>query len=263
MRRAVGRADMASRRLMLEKIAELEREVAAESAKDSLAPVEVGDAQEKTGKVVLVGGEWFYRKPNDALRYGPYRSASEAAEAAREAGVAVDQRGAAPVEVGDAPNIGQRSTCAKCGGPIEYARTAAGVNWMHSKESDRGLCSGAVPKSAPSKDRLHRALDAVLDARDARRRRVGDGERFYVKQNRNKDAWGVFEEGDDFPIGGWFASKARATEELRRRKGTAAKPAKKTEAQQPDIFGYPWEYIQGLQQGKSRASLEHLLRKKK
>jgi hypothetical protein len=44
---------------------------------------------EKQGKVVLVGGKWFWSKPNDSLRYGPFDSASAAADAARSKGVDV------------------------------------------------------------------------------------------------------------------------------------------------------------------------------
>lgn len=50
---------------------------------------------EKTGKVVSVSGKWFYRKPNDSLRYGPFDTASEAAAEANRKGVRVD---AAPLK---------------------------------------------------------------------------------------------------------------------------------------------------------------------
>jgi hypothetical protein len=46
--------------------------------------------REIVGKVVLSGGQWWYRKPNDSVRYGPFGGPSEAAEAARKAGVRVD-----------------------------------------------------------------------------------------------------------------------------------------------------------------------------
>lgn len=49
----------------------------------------VEDSNEQTGTIVVVGGKWFYKKPNDPLRYGPYDSATEAAEAARKAGVKI------------------------------------------------------------------------------------------------------------------------------------------------------------------------------
>lgn len=45
---------------------------------------------EITGKVTMHGGEWFYRKPNSSVRYGPYESATKAAQAARAAGVRMD-----------------------------------------------------------------------------------------------------------------------------------------------------------------------------
>ena len=48
------------------------------------------DLGERTGTIVAHGGEWWYRKPNETLRYGPFKSASEAAAAARKAGVVVD-----------------------------------------------------------------------------------------------------------------------------------------------------------------------------
>ena len=57
--------------------------------------------QERTGKVVLQGGKWWWRRPNDTVRYGPFSSASEAASAARFAGVSVDTktRDASPAEI--------------------------------------------------------------------------------------------------------------------------------------------------------------------
>lgn len=51
---------------------------------------EKAPARELTGKVTLHNGEWFYRKPNNPARFGPYPSASKAAEAARAAGVRID-----------------------------------------------------------------------------------------------------------------------------------------------------------------------------
>ena len=47
---------------------------------------------EKLATVVAVGGEWFWRKPNDSLRYGPFKSASAAASAARDAGFHLDAK---------------------------------------------------------------------------------------------------------------------------------------------------------------------------
>jgi hypothetical protein len=58
--------------------------------KDAGSPSE-GYSGERTGTVVVQGGKYFYRKPNDVLRHGPYNSHSEAAEAARAAGVRMDQ----------------------------------------------------------------------------------------------------------------------------------------------------------------------------
>ena len=42
-----------------------------------------GDS-EQTGKVVLHDGKWWYRKPNDTLRHGPYASGSEASSGPQE-----------------------------------------------------------------------------------------------------------------------------------------------------------------------------------
>ena len=46
--------------------------------------------RELTGKLVTKDGEWFYKKPNSDVRMGPYKSATEAANAARKAGVKID-----------------------------------------------------------------------------------------------------------------------------------------------------------------------------
>ncbi len=45
---------------------------------------------ELTGKVTLSNGEWFWRRPNSDVKYGPFASASLAAAAARKAGVKID-----------------------------------------------------------------------------------------------------------------------------------------------------------------------------
>jgi len=39
-------------------------------------------------------------------------------------------------------------TCKNCGGPIAYGKTAAGTNWYHTKESDKGLCGNAQAQDA-------------------------------------------------------------------------------------------------------------------
>ncbi len=64
-----------------------------------------------------------------------------------------------------APTVGRRATCANCGAPIEFGRTAAGLNWFHVKESDRGLCGKATPKRrfVTDRSRMRRVLDTALD----------------------------------------------------------------------------------------------------
>lgn len=71
-----------------------QKQAVAISMREAGVPKPAKDT-ELTGKVLIQGGQWFYRKPNDTLRYGPYNSASEAASAARSAGVSVDQQPAA------------------------------------------------------------------------------------------------------------------------------------------------------------------------
>jgi len=58
--------------------------------KEELEKAKVGDEGELTGKVVYQQGKWWYRKPNTVLRYGPFDTASEAAEAARAKGITMD-----------------------------------------------------------------------------------------------------------------------------------------------------------------------------
>lgn len=48
------------------------------------------DLKEKTGTIVLQGGQVYYRKPNDSVRYGPFKSITEAKAAAEKAGVRMD-----------------------------------------------------------------------------------------------------------------------------------------------------------------------------
>ena len=68
-----------------------------------------------------------------------------------------------------------------------------------------------------------------------------------VKQGRSGN-WAVFKTGSDYPESEWFGNKARAVAELNRRGGTRG-PSKKESSSEPDILGYPWEYIQALQRG--------------
>ena len=87
--------------------------------------------------------------------------------------------------------------------------------------------------------RLHRALDAVMDA-----------SQYEVKQGRSGN-WAVFKAGEDFPESAWFSSKAKAQESLRKLSGVSTKVAAKAhrEKEEPDVMGYPWETIQAAQRG--------------
>ena len=49
-----------------------------------------GDAGEILGAVVVKGGKHYYRKPNDVVLVGPFDTATDAAQAARKAGVRMD-----------------------------------------------------------------------------------------------------------------------------------------------------------------------------
>jgi hypothetical protein len=72
----------------------------------------------------------------------------------------------------------------------------------------------------------------------------------------------VFEKTDPlYPVSDWYPSKAKAVEELRRRGGLPARKKKEEEIQPVDILGYPWEYIQALQQKASPEERTRILRK--
>ncbi len=62
-------------------------------------------AGERTGTTVLVGGQWFWRRPNDALRYGPFQDASAAAADARAHGVEVGMEAGTTSTMGGLPAL--------------------------------------------------------------------------------------------------------------------------------------------------------------
>jgi hypothetical protein len=85
-----------------------------------------------------------------------------------------------------------------------------------------------------------------------------DSSDFEVKKGRSGN-WALFKPGSDYPESNWFLSKAKAAEELKRRGGKVS--SKKEPAKEPDIFGYPWEYIQAMQRGDRLGAKKILLKR--
>jgi hypothetical protein len=88
--------------------------------------------------------------------------------------------------------------------------------------------------------------------------RAKDSSDFEVKKGRSGN-WALFKPGSDYPESNWFLSKAKAAEELKRRGGKVS--SKKEPAKEPDIFGYPWEYIQAMQRGDRLGAKKILLKR--
>ncbi len=151
---------------------------------------------ELTGKVVLVGGEWFFKKPNDALRFGPYKSASEAATAARKAGVIVDSHNVKdavrPVAVGRdetfssaaAKLMGAGASCRVCGRQITQHSPAQFRECLAKKAKDD--LPDPVPVDDWNPDAGERGMFAGIAAEAKAKKRRAAAKKAVKTRKRNR-----------------------------------------------------------------------------